>query len=102
MCRLAGGAHPYPGPMEFQEQVRAAGFPDEVDVTRREDGNDRIFRVLQGASGVELVLTAEACQMYGEGPSTALALTELRKAVDRGLPAVHLDGTLERLTLVGD
>ncbi|MFD1732440.1 hypothetical protein ACFSC4_17245 [Deinococcus malanensis] len=88
--------------MEFQEQVRAAGFPDGMEVTRREDDDNRIFRVLQGAYGVELVLTAEACRMYGEGPSTALALTELRKAVDAGLPQVHLDGTLERLTLVGD
>lgn len=102
MCRRDRVTHAYPDPMEFQEQVRAAGFPDGVEVTRREDGQDRIFRVLRGAYGVELVLTAEAVHMYGEGPGTALALTELRKAVDSGLPQVRLDGTLERLTLVGD
>lgn len=88
--------------MDFQAQVRAAGFPEDVQFTVRPDGGDRVFRAVGHGTGAELRLTAEAVRMYGEGPATAAALTQLCKAVEAGLPPLGADGVAAHLTFLGD
>lgn len=87
--------------MDFQEQVRAAGFPADTSVTVHGDPHGDLYRVRRAGGGAELLLTHEAKKMYGEGPSQAMVLTRLRQAVDEGLPP--LDGEdHERIVFLGD
>lgn len=86
----------------FAHQVELARFPTGVKVTLHPSGADHILRVEGDGTGAELLLTAGAMKMYGEGPSTSMALTVLKDAAQRGLPPRAADGTFERLVFPGD
>lgn len=91
--------------MDFQTQVKESGFPGStrVDLTQTLEG--RVFRVTggeDGERGLEILVTGEALEMYGEGPVTALVLGRLREAAKRGLPPAHAPGVYERQVFVGD
>ncbi|MFC4638614.1 hypothetical protein [Deinococcus hohokamensis] len=92
--------------MNFDQQVAAAGFPEDVQVTREDRLDGLLFRALQGEPGrrqrgAELLLTPEAVRLYGEGPATAMVLTRLLAEVDAGLPVAQ-NGLFERIVFVGD
>lgn len=86
----------------FAHQVELARFPKGVKVTLHPSGADHILRVEGDGTGAELLLTAGAMKMYGEGPSTSLALTVLKDAARKGLPAQLPGGSFERLIFPGD
>ena len=86
----------------FDHQVALAHFPAGVKVTRHPSGADHILRVEADGMGAELLLTAGAIKMYGEDPSTRMALTVLKEAALRGLPPQTSDGTFARLIFPGD
>lgn len=65
-----------------------------------------VFRIMRREAGVkyglEIVLTAEAIERYGEGPTIATVLHELRRHAEEGLPAVEPGQEYERLVFTGD
>ena len=86
----------------FAHQVELAQFPAGVRVTLHSSGPDHVLRVEGDGTGAELLLTAAAMKMYGEGPSTSMALGVLKEAAQRGLPPRAADDSLERLIFPGD
>lgn len=90
--------------MDFQEQVRQAGFPAGTRVEVVDTLEGRVYRVTsgEGASGLELLATPDALQMYGEGPVTALVLGRLRERAGEGLPPATASGSYAREVFVGD
>lgn len=91
-------------PMDLQVQIEREGFPPATSVTRRPEPGGQLFRVIQdgGGRGLELLLTDEAVQMYGEGPALALVLGRLRKRAEAGLPVAQSPGVYVREVFVGD
>lgn len=87
---------------DFAHQVELARFPAGVQVSSQVSGPDLLLRAEQGSAGAELLLTAAAIKMYGEGPSVFMALSRLKHAAEQGLPPLHPDGTFERLVFQGD
>ncbi|MFC4426347.1 hypothetical protein [Deinococcus navajonensis] len=87
--------------MNFEQQVAAAGFPEDVQVTRETLLDGHLFRAVQDQRGAELLLTEEAVRLYGLGPATAMVLTRLLAEVDAGLPEPQ-NGRFERIVFVGD
>ncbi len=90
--------------MDLQVQIEREGFPSGTSVTRRPELGGQLFRVTQdgGGRGLELLLTDEAVQMYGEGPALALVLSCLRKRAEAGLPVAQSPGVYMREVFVGD
>ncbi|MFC3831489.1 MULTISPECIES: hypothetical protein [Deinococcus] len=88
----------------FDHQVTLADFPPDVRVTAHPEGHGWTLRAVHadGHTGLDLLLTDGAADMYGEGPAFSAALARLRQAAVSGLPAVQPDGTLERLVFVRD
>ncbi|WP_240738146.1 hypothetical protein [Deinococcus fonticola] len=86
----------------FAHQVELIHFPTGVQVSRHPLGADFLLRAEGKGTGAELLLTQGAMKMYGEGPSTSMALTVLKEAAQRGLPPRAADGTFERLVFPGD
>lgn len=86
----------------FAHQVALARFPAGVKVTLHASGADRLLRMEGDGTGAELLLTAGAMKMYGEGPSTSMALGVLKEAALKGLPPQASDGSFERLIFPGD
>ncbi|WP_288404890.1 hypothetical protein [uncultured Deinococcus sp.] len=87
---------------DFVHQVELAGFPAGVAVTERPVRGGRLLRAEAGGRGLELLLTDEAAQMYGEGPSVALALKKLRDGAETGLGDPGEAGQFPRIVFVGD
>lgn len=87
---------------DFVHQVELAGFPAGVAVTERPVRGGRLLRAEAGGRGLELLLTDEATQMYGEGPSVALALKKLRDGAETGLGDPSEAGQFPRMVFVGD
>jgi hypothetical protein len=90
--------------MEFDGLVEREGFPTGTAVTAFAEAQGRVFRVTarEGERGLDILLTAEAVQMYGEGPTLALILGRLRAAAEAGLPPVQASGEYMRQVFVGD
>lgn len=92
--------------MDLQTQIDQTPFPEGVQVTTYEEMEGRIFRIRQRHGdvryGLEILLTDEAVQMYGEGPMVATVLQQLQKHAERGLPVVEAGQEYERLTFIGD
>lgn len=92
--------------MDLQTQIDQTPFPEGVQVTTYEEMEGRIFRIRQRQGevrrGLEILLTDEAVQMYGEGPMVATVLQQLQKHAEHGLPVVEAGQEYERLTFVGD
>lgn len=93
--------------MNLQTQIHQAAFPAEVQVTAYNEGVDlMVLRICQrgpnGVRGLEIALTREASEMYGEGPAVATVLDQLRRHLIRGLPEVGEDGQYPRLTFMAD
>ncbi|ADV65773.1 hypothetical protein [Deinococcus maricopensis] len=94
--------------MDLQEQIERMRFPAGTQVSMYREGpdNDTVFRVMQrdqnGKRGLELVLTHDAEEMYGEGPMVHTALQELYRRVEAGLPEVVPGQEYTRLTYTGD
>ena len=88
----------------FDHQVALADFPPGVRVTAHPEGAGWTLRAANadGTSGLDLLLTDGAADMYGEGPAFSAALARLRRAAVEGLPAVQPDGTLRSLVFVRD
>ncbi|MDL2345327.1 hypothetical protein QOL99_14385 [Deinococcus sp. MIMF12] len=90
--------------MDFPDLIAREGFPPGVTVERLPDPHGGVFRVrtVDGARGLDLLLTGEAVEMYGEGPTLALVLRQLRLAAEAGLPGQDAAGGYERQVFVGD
>lgn len=90
--------------MDFSELVAREGFPPGVRVVRLPDPHGEVFyaRNADGTRGLDLLLTKEAVRMYGEGPTLALVLRQLRLAAEAGLPERDAAGGYERQVFVGD
>lgn len=92
--------------MNVQSQIDRAEFPEDVQVTSYEEVEGRVFRARQRRGdvrhGLEILLTDEAIQMYGEEPMVATALQQLKRRAEAGLPVVEAGQEYERLTFVGD
>lgn len=91
--------------MDIQAQIEREGFPEGTHVTILTEPGGRVFRVTRGedaGQGVEILLTAEAVGMYGEGPSVALILGRLREWAEGVLPAAEAPGRYVRQVFVGD
>ncbi|GAA4017419.1 hypothetical protein GCM10022631_32590 [Deinococcus rubellus] len=92
--------------MDLQTQIDQTLFPEGVQVTTYEEMEGRIFRIRQRKAevrhGLEILLTDEAVQMYGEGPMVATVLQQLKRHAEQGLPVVEAGQEYERLTFVGD
>jgi len=92
--------------MDLQTQIDQTLFPEGVQVTTYEEMEGRIFRIRQRRGevrhGLEILLTDEAVQMYGEGPMVATVLQQLQKHAEQGLPVVEAGQEYQRLTFVGD
>ncbi|MPY65862.1 hypothetical protein F8S09_04005 [Deinococcus sp. SDU3-2] len=88
--------------MDFPDLVAREGFPPGTQVTTFAAPGGRVFRAAQPGRGFELLLTDEAVEMYGEGPTLALVLGRLREAAEAGLPPLEPGQTCVRQTFVGD
>ncbi|TDE85327.1 hypothetical protein [Deinococcus sp. S9] len=88
--------------MDFAELVAREGFPAGTQVTVLAEPGGRVFRATQPGCGFELLLTDEAVQMYGEGPTLALVLGRLREVAEAGLPPLEPGQSCVRQTFVGD
>ncbi|MCP2013315.1 hypothetical protein L1280_000443 [Deinococcus sp. HSC-46F16] len=88
--------------MDLPELVAREGFPPGTQITTFTEPGGRVFRAVQPGRGFELLLTDEAMQMYGEGPTLALVLGRLREAAEAGLPPLEPGQTCVRQTFVGD
>ncbi|KQR27935.1 hypothetical protein [Deinococcus sp. Leaf326] len=87
---------------DFAHQVELAGFPAGVAVTEQPVRGGRLLRAEADGRGLDLLLTDEAAEMYGEGPSVALALKRLRDGAEAGLGIPGEDGQFPRTVFVGD
>ncbi|WP_102126226.1 hypothetical protein [Deinococcus planocerae] len=89
--------------MDLQAQIAHAGFPEGALVHVVGEGPGRVFRVtgLEGR-GFEILLTDDAVQVYGEGPTVALVLGRLRERAEAGLPPARSPGEYGRQVFVGD
>ncbi len=92
--------------MDLQSQLDRAELPEGVHVTTYEEVEGRVFRVRQRRGdvrhGLEILLTDEAIQMYGEAPMVSAVLQQLKRHAEAGLPVVEAGQEYERLTFVGD
>ena len=92
--------------MDVQSQINRAGFPEGMQVTTYEEVEGRVFRIRQRQGeirrGLEILLTDDAMQMYGEGPMVATVLQQLKKHAEDGLPLLEAGQEYERLVYVGD
>lgn len=90
--------------MDLQAQIERENFPTGTEVTTFAEAQGRVFRVTaqEEERGLDILLTAEAVQMYGEGPTLALVLGRLRAAAEAGLPPMQASGEYVRQVFVGD
>lgn len=93
--------------MDIGEQISRHGFPEGVRVSSYPEGAGTVvFRIAQRSPeqtrGLEIGLTREASEMYGEGPSVNTVLDQLRRHLDEGLPVVEPGEEYPRLTFQGD
>ncbi|SEI58791.1 hypothetical protein SAMN04488058_10158 [Deinococcus reticulitermitis] len=88
--------------MDPTHQIELAGFPPEVQVTHEEGPGGLLLRARSAGRGLELLITAEALGMYGEGPAVSLGLSQLLRAVEAGLPDIEPGVSPARVVFVGD
>ncbi|AWN23536.1 hypothetical protein DKM44_10120 [Deinococcus irradiatisoli] len=92
--------------MDVQTQIDRAAFPEHVRVTTYEEMDGRIFRIMRREGdvkyGLEILLTDEAVNMYGEEPMVATVLQQLHQHAEQGLPVVEAGQEYQRLTFVAD
>lgn len=88
--------------MDPSHQIELAGFPAEVEVTHEALVDGLLLRAVREERGLELLITAEALGMYGEGPAVSLGLTQLSRALEGELPRKQDDGGFARKVFVGD
>ncbi|WP_293910895.1 hypothetical protein [Deinococcus sp.] len=92
--------------MDFQTQIDQAGFPADVRVSTYEEVEGRIFRIMrrvpEGKQGLEILLSDDAVEMYGEGPMVVTVLKQLLERAEQGLPMVEAGQEYPRQTFVAD
>jgi hypothetical protein len=93
--------------MDTEEQIARHDFPPGVRVSSYPEGpGTTVFRIvqrsLQQTRGLEIGLTAEATEMYGEGPGVNTVLDQLCRHLEEGLPVVEPGQEYPRLTFQGD